>query len=55
MTDSKPRQTKALYNTVRPPRVIDERIIGQEKKKKRKKIVELIALRGGGNSPKNLA
>ena len=32
LTDIKPRQTKALYDTVRPPRgVTDERIIGQEK------------------------
>ena len=33
MTDKKQRQTKkALYDTVMPPGVADERIIGQEKK-----------------------
>ena len=32
MTDNKPRQIKALYDTVRPPReVTDKRIRGQEK------------------------
>ena len=37
-TDNKPRQTKALCDTVKPPRgVTDERIIGQEKTKNKKK------------------